>query len=66
MPLGVEHKGFIQGEKGGHRVSQPLMPLGVEHKFANTHHPRPPVSQPLMPLGVEHEKYKFGRDATKE
>ena len=37
------------------QVSQPLMPLGVEHQRLHTSTTAIiKVSQPLMPLGVEH------------
>ena len=54
MPLGVEHESLLLRRSERNWVSQPLMPLGVEHQQLKVTSKRVGVSQPLMPLGVEH------------
>ena len=54
MPLGVEHSQETSRVTLEKKVSQPLMPLGVEHLLCQSLALLPLVSQPLMPLGVEH------------
>ena len=36
MPLGVEHQTQIRDRTANPNVSQPLMPLGVEHELEST------------------------------
>ena len=56
MPIGVEHRAQAEVLEGRTMVSDPVMPIGVEHirSFARINRPAVEVSDPVMPIGVEH------------